>query len=86
MGDGPIDKSPQICDEYAKRNKFLKVIHKGNAGAASARDKGLEIAKGKWITFIDPDDTVVSDYLLENFKMKKIFRGRLYSFWDDDKI
>lgn len=51
VDDGSIDKSPQICDEYAKRNKYLKVIHKGNAGLASARNKGLEIAKGKWIAF-----------------------------------
>lgn len=71
VDDGSIDKSPQICDEYVKRNKILKVIHKRNAGAASARNTGLEIAKGKWVTFIDPDDTVVTDYLLEILKMIK---------------
>lgn len=71
VDDGSIDKSPQICDEYVKRNRILKVIHKRNAGAASARNTGLEIAKGKWITFIDPDDTVVTDYLLEILKMIK---------------
>ena len=71
VDDGSIDKSPQICDEYVKRNKILKVIHKRNAGLASARNTGLEIAKGKWVTFIDSDDTVATDYLLEILKMIK---------------
>lgn len=47
VDDGSSDKSPQICDEYVKRHKILNVIHKRNAGAASARNTGLEIAKGK---------------------------------------
>ena len=63
VDDGSIDKSPQICDEYVKRNRILKVIHKRNAG--------LKIVKGKWVTFIDPDDTVATDYLLEILKMIK---------------
>lgn len=62
IDDGSIDNSPQICDKYASNNKIIKVIHKENGGVASARNAGLDIAKGKWVTFIDPDDTVTNDY------------------------
>lgn len=69
VDDGSIDRSPQICDEYAKKYKNIEVIHKKNAGAASARNAGLDIATGKWITFIDPDDTVDPDYLMDVLTM-----------------
>ena len=83
VDDGSIDKSPQICDEYVKRNRILKVIHKRNAGAASARNAGLKIVKGKWVTFIDPDDTVATDYLLEILKMIKNAKDEKTYFYDN---
>lgn len=56
VDDGSTDGSPSICDEYAKQDARIIVIHKKNGGVSSARNAGLEIAKGKWIVFVDIDD------------------------------
>ena len=62
INDGSTDKSGEICDEFAKKDARIKVVHKENSGVSSTRNKGLELAKGKYITFIDADD-----YVDENF-------------------
>ena len=64
VDDGSSDKSGLICDEYAKLDKRIKVLHKKNGGLSSARNTGLDIAKGKYISFIDSDD-FVSIYMYE---------------------
>lgn len=56
VDDGSTDRSPEICDEIATENKNVVVIHQKNQGAAAARNKGLSIARGKWICFFDIDD------------------------------
>ena len=56
VDDGSKDNSPQICDEYAVKDKRIVVIHKSNGGLSDARNAGIEIAKGKYITLIDSDD------------------------------
>lgn len=56
VDDGSSDVSPGICDEWVKRDKRVKTIHKSNAGAGMARNSGMEIARGDWITFVDADD------------------------------
>jgi len=56
VNDGSPDSSPAICDEYAKKDERIKVIHKKNGGVSSARNAGLDIAKGDWIGFVDSDD------------------------------
>lgn len=56
IDDGSTDKSPQICDGYANLDRRVKVIHKENGGASSARNKGIEIAGGEYICFVDSDD------------------------------
>ena len=58
VNDGSTDSSGNICDEYAKRDNRIKVIHQENKGQASARNKGLDIARGKYIGFVDSDDTI----------------------------
>ncbi len=63
VDDGSPDNCPQICDEYAKKDERVKVIHKENGGHTSARNAGLEIAKCEYVTFIDSDDYVAQDYL-----------------------
>lgn len=63
VDDGSPDKCPAICDEYAKRDSRIKVIHKQNGGLSDARNVGIEHAKGKYITFIDSDDNVSNDYI-----------------------
>jgi len=58
IDDGSTDKSPQICDEYAKQDERIKVIHKENGGLSSARNIGLDTMLGKYVTFVDSDDWI----------------------------
>lgn len=62
IDDGSPDNAGKICDEYAKSDSRVKVLHKKNGGLCSARNAGLEIAKGEWVTFVDPDDWVEENY------------------------
>lgn len=61
IDDGSPDRCPEICDEWAKKDSRIKVIHKENGGAASARNAGLEIATGDYIGFVDSDDWIDKD-------------------------
>ena len=61
VDDGSPDNCGKICDEYAKNDKRIKVIHKKNGGLSDARNAGIDIAKGKYIGFVDSDDYIVSD-------------------------
>ena len=63
VDDGSPDKSGTICDEYAKIDSRVRVIHKENGGVSSARNKGLDEARGEWIVFVDSDDWVEEEYL-----------------------
>lgn len=58
IDDGSPDNSGAICDEYAKKDSRIRVFHKENGGVSSARNLGLDEAKGEWISFVDGDDTV----------------------------
>lgn len=70
VNDGSTDKSKEICDEY--KDERIKVIHKINEGVSSARNKGIDIAKGDYICFIDPDDYIDKDAIeyLYNLNIK----------------
>lgn len=61
IDDGSTDNSGEICESYVKQDARIQVIHKSNGGASSARNYGLDIARGKYITFVDSDDTVSRD-------------------------
>ncbi len=58
VDDGSKDNSPAMCDDFAKKDKRVKVIHQENAGPSAARNKGIEVAKGKYIEFLDADDYI----------------------------
>lgn len=58
VDDGAKDRSPQICDELQKTDARVIVIHKENEGAGKSRNKGISVATGKYILFIDSDDCV----------------------------
>lgn len=62
VNDGSIDSSLEICREYEEKDKRIKLINKKNGGLSSARNAGLGIAKGKYISFIDPDDSINEEY------------------------
>lgn len=61
VDDGSTDGSPAICDLYAAKDPRVKVIHKDNGRAASARNAGLRIATGDYIAFVDADDWISPD-------------------------
>ena len=65
VDDGSPDNCPKICDEYAKKDKRIKVIHKENGGVGSARNKGMEKAVGEYITFVDSDDWLEKNFIQE---------------------
>lgn len=63
INDGSNDKSREICDYYATKDRRIIVVHKENGGTSSARNRGLNVANGEYITFVDSDDTISTDYL-----------------------
>ena len=58
VDDESPDGCPQMCDDYAKRDKRIKVIHKQNGGLGYARNSGLDVAVGEYVAFVDSDDFV----------------------------
>ena len=63
VDDGSTDDSGTICDEYAKKDKRIKVIHKENGGLSTARNAGIEAATGDYYSFIDSDDIVDLNFI-----------------------
>ena len=63
IDDGSTDNSPNICNSYCEKDKRIKIIHKNNEGVSSARNKGIELSKGKYIVFIDSDDYVSNEHI-----------------------
>ena len=63
INDGSTDSSGQICDHLANQYENIKVYHIENAGVSNARNVGIQLAMGSWVTFIDSDDFVTQDYL-----------------------
>lgn len=69
VNDGSPDNSGIICDDYAAKDSRIKVIHKENGGASDARNRGLDIASGELICFVDSDDYIDCNFL-------EIFMGK----------
>ena len=63
VDDGSPDKCPEICDYYANRDNRIRVIHKKNGGTCDARNAGLAVATGEYVTIIDGDDWLEEDYV-----------------------
>ncbi len=63
INDGSTDESGKICDEWAKRDSRIKVYHQKNSGVSAARNKGIELATGNYIAFVDSDDLVTDNWL-----------------------
>ena len=63
IDDGSTDKSGEICEEYASKDSRIKVYHKLNEGLGLTRKYGFERSEGRYVTFIDSDDSILSDYL-----------------------
>lgn len=68
VDDGSPDNSGKICDDFAKKDKRVKVIHKQNGGICSARNAGLDLAQGEYVGFCDNDDEYLPHLISENYK------------------
>jgi glycosyltransferase involved in cell wall biosynthesis len=91
IDDGSTDSGGQICDDYAKKDNRIKVIHQKNAGVSAARNHGIRESKGDYICFIDADDWVNIDYLETYISVIKlhfpdfIISGYTYDFISSKK-
>ena len=70
VDDGSTDGSFQICKTFAENDKRFRVFHKTNGGVSSARNYGINHARGEWITFVDADDLIPVDYLPIEFNSR----------------
>lgn len=88
IDDGSTDNSRKICDKYAQSDKRIRVIHKKNGGVSSARNLGIDIAIGEYITFIDSDDWIEKNFLkkaieyIQNKNISILITGFVF---DNDK-
>lgn len=71
IDDGSPDRSGEICDEYAQKDSRIRVIHKTNGGVSSARQRGQDVACGKYTIHVDPDDWVEPTMLEELYQKAK---------------
>ena len=87
VDDGSPDNCPAICDEWAKKDSRIKVIHKENGGLCSARNAGMDIATGDYLGFVDSDDKIESDMyqvLIENAVSTQADISRCGIFVDEE--
>ena len=61
VDDGSTDGTGLLCDELAEKDTRIRVLHVQNGGATYARQKGVELATGEWVLFVDSDDTMPAD-------------------------
>lgn len=92
VDDGSPDRCPEICDEYAKQDSRIKVIHKPNGGLSDARNAGIEVAEGEYLSFVDSDDVIYHEMievlmqpLIENKELKLSVCQSL-SFYNDEDV
>ena len=76
IDDGSSDGSPQICDEFQRKDSRIRAIHKENQGPSAARNLGIEIAGGDYIVFVDSDDWIAPGMLEE-------MAGKIYRYQTD---
>jgi|GEM_PF-538286 len=77
IDDGSTDASGEICDEYARSDARVRVIHKSNGGQASARNTALELARGEFLTFVDSDDVADVDLVRTLLNLIKTFNVKI---------
>lgn len=75
VDDGSKDSSGKMCDEYAAEDSRIKVIHQENGGASAARNRGLAIAKGELIGFVDADDWILEDMYMYLYGLMKEYHA-----------
>lgn len=91
VDDGSPDLCPQMCDDYAEKESRIKVVHKKNGGLSDARNAGMAVATGEYISFIDSDDYVSDDFfecLLDvmNKENSDIAECSVVKFYEDNRF
>ena len=91
VDDGSPDSCPQMCDDYAEKDSRIKVVHKKNGGLSDARNAGMAVATGEYISFIDSDDYVSDDFfecLLDvmNKENSDIAECSVVKFYEDNRF
>lgn len=64
INDGSTDHSPSMCDSWSEKDPRIRVFHKPNGGVSDARNRGIEVARGKYISFVDADDWVMPSFIV----------------------
>lgn len=91
VDDGSKDNSPGICDEYAKKDTRIEVIHQQNGGLSDARNAGTSVAGGKYIIYIDSDDFILTDRFLHDVYDRSVKSSpdiilyKYQKYYDDEK-
>ena len=80
VDDGSSDGSSQLCDEYARKDDRVVVIHQKNGGICNARNHALDMARGEYIAFADHDDLYLPGLLEDNYKAAKKYQAELLKF------
>lgn len=80
VDDGSLDSCPQKCDEWARKDSRIKVIHKANAGLGYARNTGIENASGEYICFFDSDDYVAQGTIEKAYATAKTSNSDMVLF------
>ncbi|WP_155828110.1 glycosyltransferase family 2 protein [Butyrivibrio sp. VCB2006] len=91
VDDGATDGTGEKCDEWAQRDARVRVIHQENQGLSGARNSGIRVAKGQYISFIDSDDMIATDYVstLYDCILKsgaRMAQGRSKNFFKEEDI
>ena len=91
VDDGSPDDCPQICDEWERKDNRIKVIHKQNGGLSDARNAGMKIATGEYISFVDSDDLVSHKFIEELVRAIRTTQSELSAcvveiFTDDTEL
>lgn len=79
VNDGSTDASGMLCESYANTDPRIRVIHKENGGVSSARNAGLEVARGEFVSFVDSDDFVETDFLESLLRILTEYRADISS-------
>ena len=80
VDDGSTDDSGRLCDAYQKKYTEIEVIHQANAGLSAARNAGIEIAKGEYITFVDSDDMISAEFLSTALTLAQTYQADFIAF------
>lgn len=77
VNDGSPDECPEMCENFAKEDKRIKVIHKQNGGLSSARNAGIENSTGEWLMFIDGDDFISPDMVQKLYDAAQLHQAKV---------